>query len=128
MIKILGVSFVSAALYGIVKKYCPEYAILTEAGGVILVLIFAYPYIKEIIDFYYEYTEFGGISSDYIKVVIKTVGIAVLTQFSSDVCKDSGQTALANKIELAGKLMMSVLAIPLAKTIIEVAVSIIDID
>lgn len=128
MIKLIGISLVSTSLYSVVKKYCPEYAILAEIGGVLLVLFFAYPYIKNVIDFYYEYTEFGGMSNNYIRIVIKTIGIAVLTQFSSDICRDSGQTALAGKIEFAGKLIMAVLALPIAQSLIEVAVSVIEAE
>jgi len=128
MIQLIGISFISATLYGVIKKYSPEYSILAEIGSVLLVLIFSYPYIKNIIDFYDEYTSYGGISNNYIKIVLKTIGIAILTQFASDICKDSGQNALSGKIEFAGKLIMAVLAIPMAQTLIEVAINVIKMD
>lgn len=128
MMQLIGISLISATLYGVIKKYSPEYSVLVEIGSVLLVLIFSYPYIKNIIDFYYEYTGYSGISNNYIKIVIKTIGIAILTQFASDMCKDSGQNALSGKIEFAGKLIMAVFAIPMAQTLIEVAVNIIKMD
>ncbi len=128
MIQLIGISLISAILYGVIKKYSPEYSVLAELGAVLLVLFFAYPYIKNIIDFYYECTEYGGISSNYIKIVIKTVGVAILTQFASDICKDSGQNALCDKIEFAGKLIIAVLVIPVAQALIEVALNVIKMD
>ena len=66
-----------------------------------------------------------SVSNEYLGTVLKIVGIAVLTQFSSDICRDSGQTALAANVEFAGKLMIAVLSLPMAKTLLEVAVSVI---
>lgn len=128
MIKIVGISLISSALYMVVKKYCSEYSVLAEIGAVLLVLVFLFPYIKTIVDFYYQYTEYIGISNDYVKIVVKTVGISILTQFSSGVCKDSGQNVLSDKIELAGKVIVAVLAIPMAQALLEVAVNVIKMD
>lgn len=128
MIQLIGISLISAVLYGVIKKYSPEYSVLAEIGSVLLVLIFLYPYMKDVIDFYYEYTEQGGISNNYVKIVIKTIGVAILTQFASDICKDSGQIALSDKIEFAGKLIMAVLAIPMAQALIEIAITVINTD
>ena len=124
MIQLVGIAIISAALFVVIKKYSPEYAVFAEVASVILVLFLVYPYTKDIIDFYYEYVDSGGVDRSYLKVVLKTIGIAVLTQFSSDVCKDAGQSALAGKIEFAGKLLIAVLALPMAKTLIEVALSV----
>lgn len=128
MIQLIGISLISAVLYGVIKKYSPEYSVLAEIGSILLVLIFLYPYMNDVIDFYYEYTEQGGISNNYVKIVIKTIGVAILTQFSSDICKDSGQNALSDKIELAGKLIMGVLALPMAQALIEIAITVINTD
>ncbi|MBO5935774.1 MAG: hypothetical protein J6Q94_09840 [Clostridia bacterium] len=128
MMQLMGVSLISAVLFSVIKKYSPEYSVLAEIAAVLLVLIFSYPYIKNIIDFYYEYTDYSGISSDYVKIVIKTIGVAILTQFASDLCKNSGQFALADKIEFAGKLIMATFAIPMAQALIEIAVSVIKME
>ena len=124
MIQLMGIALISAVLFVVIKKYSPEYMIFAEIGSVLLVFLLLYPYIKDIIDFYYEYSDYGGIDDRYLKIVLKSIGIALLTQFTSDICKDSGQSALAGKIEFAGKLFIAVLAMPLAKTLIEIALKV----
>lgn len=126
MIQLLGISLISATLYVVIKKYSPEYTVLAQIGAVLLILIASYPYMKDIIDFYHEYTGYTQVSNGYVKIVLKTVGIAILTQFSADICRDSGQSALAGKVEFAGKLMIAVVALPMAQTLIEVAISVIN--
>lgn len=124
MIQLMGIALISAVLFVVIKKYSPEYIIFAEIGAVLLIFLYLYPYIKDIIDFYYEYADYGGIDDSYLKIVLKSVGIALLTQFSSDICKDSGQSALAGKIEFAGKLLIAVLSLPVAKALIEVALKV----
>ena len=124
MIQLMGIALISAVLCVVIKKYSPEYMIFAELGSVLLVFLLLYPYIKDIIDFYYEYADYGGIDDSYLKLVLKSIGIALLTQFASDICRDSGQSALAGKIEFAGKLFIAVLALPVAKSLIEVALKV----
>lgn len=125
MISLIGVAVVSAVLFGLVKRYSPEYAILVETGAIVLVLWMAYPYLCDVIDFFWNNVGENGVSSDYLKIVIKSLGIAVLTQFAGDLCRDSGETALASKVEFAGKLIIAALAIPITKALLELALGMI---
>ena len=62
-----------------------------------------------------------GVNQDYAKILLKAVGICFICQFSSDICKDSGQSALAGKVELAGKILILISALPLIEKILETA-------
>ncbi len=64
--------------------------------------------------------ESSGIKSEYIEIMLKGLGICYLTQFSSDICIDFGQTSLASKIELCGKITLAALSIPLLLALIEI--------
>lgn len=125
MIAIVGVSVISAVVYILTKKYSPEYAILIEIAAVILILWTAYPYICDVIDFYMEFSAVGGIDSSYLQMLLKIMGVAILSQFSSDICKDSGESALASKIEFAGKTLILALSVPMAQALLEFAVGLI---
>lgn len=125
MIKLIGIALVAVTVFGIVRKYTPEYSVIVETGAVMLAVFLLFPYIKDVIDFFSSYASVSGVGENYIKIILKAVGIAVLTQFTADICRDSGQNALAGKVELGGKLFITILAIPMAEALIEVAVSII---
>ena len=56
---------------------------------------------------------------------MKTLGICFLTQFAVDSCKDAGESALASKVELAGKVTVVVMALPLFQSIASTAVSLV---
>lgn len=125
MIKILGLTIIAASLYSVIKKYSSEYSVLIEIGAVVLVVVFVYPEIRGVVDFFYNSAEYGEINKDYIRQIIRIVGIAVITQFCSDICSDTGQSALASEVEFAGKLLITVFTIPAAKALLEIAIKMI---
>lgn len=49
---------------------------------------------------------------DYIALLIKIIGITYVTQFASDLCKDSGYNALAGQIELFCKITIAAISFP----------------
>jgi stage III sporulation protein AD len=53
-----------------------------------------------------------GISQDFIILLIKITGISILTEFAVSICKDMGENAIANKVDLGGKLLVISLSIP----------------
>lgn len=61
----------------------------------------------------------------YSSVFLKSLGICFVTQFASDACKDAGESALANKIELAGKIAIAAISLPIFEEIIDISTKIV---
>ena len=57
----------------------------------------------------------------YGKTLIKALGVAAACETTGDVCRELGESSLASRIELAGKLEIVALSLPLAKEILEAA-------
>ena len=53
------------------------------------------------------------INADYLAVLLRVIGICLLTEFTANTCRDAGSAALAANVTLAGKLMAPVTALPL---------------
>ena len=62
---------------------------------------------------------FEGADKDAIAVILKTLAVAYLTGFGSDICTDAGQRAVANALETAGKAIMLSMALPMLLGIFE---------
>lgn len=60
-------------------------------------------------------------ASQYIETVLKGLGIALLTQICSDICRDSGEVSLAGHIDTVGKIELLLLCVPLIEEILGVA-------
>ena len=54
-----------------------------------------------------------------ITLSLKITGIAILTEYAVSICKDSGENAIANKIDFASKIIVISLSIPIISTTLE---------
>ncbi|MEG0397104.1 MAG: SpoIIIAC/SpoIIIAD family protein, partial [Oscillospiraceae bacterium] len=68
------------------------------------------------------------INTTYTKAIIKTLGVCYVTQLASDSCKDAGQSAIASKVELSGKVFIVIISLPLFEDLIDIAFSLINMN
>lgn len=80
--------------------------------------------ISAIIDLLTSLTSKASINNSFILLLIKITGIAFLTEFAVSVCKDSGETAIANKIDIGGKVVIVSMSIPIIAGLLETIVKI----
>lgn len=119
------IAVVAAIIAIALKQSTPQISLALSliTGIIILISIASYlPVFIEKIDLLMSQS---GVNPEYAKVLLKSVGICFICQFSSDICKDSGQSALAGKVELAGKILILVSALPLMEEILTTANSLI---
>ena len=57
--------------------------------------------------------------TNFILLLLKITGIAILTEFAVSVSKDAGESAIASKIDLAGKVMVISLSVPILTSLVE---------
>ena len=116
-----------AAAFGAaaIKKYTPETsaALAVSAGAVILISLLTK--VSPIISDIGSYLSRAGISGTYGTVLIKAIGICFLCQFTADACRDAGQNSLASKVELASKISVILIALPMFENILDVSVGLI---
>ena len=59
-------------------------------------------------------------AASYIKLMMKVLGIVLITQFTADLCRDSGENALASQTETAAKIIVVSMILPLFETVIKI--------
>ena len=115
---VVAVVMVSAIMILLVKKYSPEYAIvvtIVASGTVLMFLVFI---LKDVFLSVADIFDKTGLDKGIFKLVLKALGLCYLSEFASDICRDFGQTSLAAKVELAGKISIVVLTFPLIRQIL----------
>ena len=125
IVALSGIAILAAILAVMLKKYNPEYSILISLGAGALLLWMILSKISPAISQIRELISAAGISGEYGVILLKTLGVCFLTQLSADSCLDAGEGALAAKVELAGKLFIVILALPLFQQIAGSALSLI---
>lgn len=122
---LVGFAAIIAVLSISLKKYSPEYSMLMIIMTGIFLIFNILQMISPILSEIKKLSKNFGTFQDHIFTLLKVLAIAFLTQFSSDTCIDTGQTSLASKIELAGKVLILSVSLPLLTEVINIIVSLV---
>ncbi len=126
MIKYCGVALCALAAILILKGQKSDFAGLVGAAAGVILLSAAVTAFLPVFDFIKK-TVSETSFSEHMKVLGKALGITLAVQLSAEVCRDTGEAALASKLELIGKAEMLILALPLVGELIELAARIMQI-
>lgn len=124
IIKIIGIGLVAVIIIVILKQYRPEFAMYVSIGAGILIFALIATKLSGIIDVLKSIANKSSINSKFLVLLIKITGIAILTEFTVSLCKDSGESAIANKVDLGGKVIIMSMAIPIMSSLLETIINI----
>ena len=109
---------VGAVLALILGQYRPEFRMLVTAAVALLLMAMVLEQLSPVLEQLRSTMELTGLTGDYAAVLFKAVGICLLTQLAGDVCRDSGESSIASKIELAGRAAILLTAMPLIQEVL----------
>ena len=107
----IGVCALCAVLFAsLVQKSNKEYAVLISLGAAVVLLLVILeqgtPLVEQIEDFS------GSLGGDAIRLMLRAVGITIVGQVVSRLCKDAGESALAYTVELAARVAVLLASLP----------------
>lgn len=124
IIKILAIALITCIATIIVKQVKPDFANLVTLAGGIVVLLMLVDYINQVFDVLKLLVDKTNLSPGLFSIVLKIIGIGYLTEFTANICNDSGSSSLANKVLFAGKIVILVMSLPILINIIEIIMGI----
>ena len=119
IVPIVGFALVATIVLALLRPLRPELAVLLGLVAGALILLAVIPRIAQIVGLLESMAQKGGVSADYLAALLKIVGIAYLTEFGAQAARDAGEGALGSKVELAGKILILVIAIPLVVAVLD---------
>ena len=120
VIKIIGIGLISLIIIIIIKQYKPEFAIYISIVAGVLILFLIMDKLEGIINLLKTISSKSGINNQFLELLLKITGIAFLTEFAINLCKDSGENAIASKIEIGSKVIIVSMSIPIISSLLEV--------
>ena len=124
VVKIIGIALVSVIIIIILKQYKPEFAIYISILAGILILLLVMDKLTGIINLLQSLASKASINSTFLVLLIKITGIAFLSEFAVRICKDSGEAAIASKIEVGTKIIIIAMSIPIISSLLEIILQI----
>lgn len=119
IVQILGIGLVAAIFSITIKKQQPEFAVLINIVAGIIIFIMVAEKIPQIISAFNSIMDRTKVDIVYFSTILKIIGIAYVTEFGSQICKDMGEGSIASKIELGGKVVIMVLGLPILRALTE---------
>ena len=117
-LKAIGLVLIAVFL-GFILSGSKHFALLMTLAVCAMVGISAVSYLKPVISLLGELQTMGGWNKEFFTVLLKTVGLGMLTEITVLVCSDSGNAALGKMIQLISNAVMLWIAMPLFTGLME---------
>ena len=118
--KVVGFATISVILVVLLKNQRPDIALILSIASGIIIMIFAISKLTPIIDMLNTLIDNSGINKSFLKVILKITAIAYIVEFGKNICQDAGQSAIATKLEMAGKIIIVALSLPIIASLVNI--------
>jgi stage III sporulation protein AD len=125
MAQIAAIGIISVILAIVVKKQSPEAALALSIASAVLIFILILPRISSVIEMAKTIASGIDANQNYIEIIFKVVGISYIAEFASQICSDGGETAIAAKIDLAGRILIMAVSAPILLALLDVVANLI---
>lgn len=119
IVKVIAFAFIALIIVFTIRKENGVLAIQISTVVGILIFLFMLGKITAILQLLQQLALKANIDYVYINTVFKILGIAYLTSFCVEICKDANEGTIASKVEFAGKILILVLAIPILMAVLQ---------
>jgi stage III sporulation protein AD len=122
IVQIVGLGLVATILALVIKEQKPMFAFLIAVASGVIIFFFLIDKISEVIRILERLAVQADLNLVFLETILKIIGIAYIAEFGAQMTRDAGQGAIASKIELAGKVLILVMAVPIIRIIIETVI------
>ena len=123
-LQVAVIGLLTVIFTNLLRKNNAEIGIILSLVACFLIAIGVVQIAKPLIEFMSRLRSLSGLDAEYMQPLLKTIGIGLLTQISSNVCTDAGEKAIAKLIEICGTVLSLYLAVPLMEAVLQMLESI----
>ena len=124
IVKIVGIGIVATVLSVILKRTRSEFALFISIITGVIIFTMILGELSYVIQTLNNLSRRINIEFAYFSTIIKIIGMAYLIEFGSQISRDAGEDGIAMKIELGGKILIMVLAIPILLALMDLILKI----
>ena len=119
--KIAVAGILTALIYAFVRQLKPEFAPFVILSGCAVILVAVAQRFLEASQTVDKMMELAGLEKENVSILMRSLGICVITQFAADICYDNSSSATAAAVELAGRVGAITLALPMLQAVAKLA-------
>lgn len=123
--KIIGIGIIGTIIVGLLKGMKSELSVYVSVATCIIIIINVLNGFVSVVETFNGIIDKTGIDSGLFSGVLKIIGVGYVTEYSAEICRDSGGESIASKITLGGKIAIFLLALPILNKLVEIVVALI---
>ncbi|MPM50896.1 hypothetical protein SDC9_97642 [bioreactor metagenome] len=124
IMQIVALGIFAAILAIVLKEYRPELAMQVSIAAGLIIFISMLSKFTQVLEVLKSYAVKAEVDILYFSIILKVIGIAYITEFGAQVCRDSGEGSIASKIEFAGKVLIMAIAVPIYAALFDIIIKI----
>lgn len=125
LVTAVGVLLCGGLLSAVLRSQRPELAVCLSLLAGVLVVGVLLRQLSPLMAALRRMTDLGGVEENHLGVVLRGAGVCLVTRLAADTCRDAGDSALAGKAELTGRIVLLLLAVPLYEEILTLVVGVV---
>ena len=126
LVTAVGLLLCGGLLSSVLRANRPELAVCLSLLAGVLVVGMLLRELSPLVLALRRMTVLGGMGENHLGVVLRGAGICLVTQLAADTCRDAGDSALAGKAELTGRILLLLLAVPLYEEILTLVIGVVN--
>lgn len=119
ILKLVGFGLAVVIMIVLVSEQNKTHGTLIRLFGAVLLLIIIVPQLAIIFDILRDLSDKIQLEDTYLMIIFKIIGVAYISEFGYQLCKDAGEESIGSKVQFAGKVLILVIASPIALALIE---------
>lgn len=124
-IAVIGLALVGLLLSLLLKQSgLPPMAYVLQLALGVLIIWRLLPLLGDVLQVFRRVADTAGLNQLYLSVLLKIIAVSYVAEFTAGLCRDAGESALAAKVELAAKVVVLLLAVPIVVNILDSVVKI----
>lgn len=124
ILQIAGIAVSGVVVVSLIRNFKPEMAIYVVLATVIIIFIFALDQLTAVFQFLKTVYSEMTYGKEFFPILIKVLIVAYLADFTAQLCSDAGEASIGNKVELAGKVIIFYISLPILVSILQLVNSI----
>lgn len=124
IIKITFIAIICIFISSIIKPCSVEFSTIINVCGAVLIFLICIDELGAIVEYFTELYDMTNLNLDFLKLILKVVGVGYITEFTADIAEDFGNKVMASKVVLGGKIIVCGMTLPIIKKLLSVLFSV----
>ncbi len=122
IIQIVAIGLLSSILALMLKKQSPESSMYISIAAGVIIFFMIISKVSVVVELLKDIGSKINLDTIYIGTILKIIGIAYISEFGVQICKDAGESAIASKIEFSGKVLIMVISAPILMALMDLII------